>query len=80
MLIIVLCVLSTVASHEAGYTFRWLMVLKVVYIAMAAKTVTCEGYRVAWRLYKRKYVLKRVNLPSQTHPVPGLCCFVSGVT
>jgi hypothetical protein len=31
-----------VASYEAGYTFGWLMVPKVVYLAMAAEKVGCE--------------------------------------
>jgi hypothetical protein len=43
MLIIVLCVLSIVASCEAGYTFGWLMVPKVVCLVMAAETVGSEG-------------------------------------
>jgi len=42
MLIILISVLS-IASYEAGYTFRQLVVPKVEYVDMAAETVGCEG-------------------------------------
>ena len=44
MLIIILRVLSFVASYEAGYAVRWLMVHKAMYLAMAAEKVGFEEF------------------------------------
>ena len=44
MLIIVLRVLSFVASYEAGYAIRWLMVHKAMYLAKAEEQLSLKDF------------------------------------